>query len=543
MENNILLDEPAADPALGCGAAALALARIIQHSEPPHFAVGIFGGWGSGKTTLMDAIRSNIKAATSLVAVEFNAWRYEREPHLLVPLLDTMRAALISWSEDKEDERKKNVSDVAARIGSVARALAKGLSVGVGLPGAATVNFDLDTALDALSEPCNPQSAQSLYFAALQELRKAFQDFKAGGINRVVVFVDDIDRCLPENALQVLESMKLFFDVEGFIFIVGLDPAVVGRAVHSKFSEHDDYSGTPGSSSSTLANRLGREYIQKIFQVQYWLPPVYPDDLKDLLESMLRAESQELRETVLPYLKHLATDGRMNPREVKRLVNDYILDSIIDDCTTDRLSRYKRRPDTMLALRILQFPSEWELIYNALLTDPFKFQTALKKYRGGVTDAFAGLTPPLENLPESAEKFLLSPEAGPLTQPSDLRPFLSGVKSITRIIAWFRRATELIDVITDAVRQAQNDSPRDMLTALRVVQATLSDPAMDLTAYLSTAESKVPAEFHALQRAIERIRPASSSQEVDERVAAKLLMDLIFAAARATIAAAPPYQD
>jgi hypothetical protein len=100
---------------------------------------------------------------------------------------------------------------------------------------------------------------------------------------------------------------------------------------------------------------------------------------------------------------------------------------------------------------------------------------------------------------------------------------------------------ELFSAITDAIQQAQDEYPRDRVAALRVVQATLSDPAMDLGAYLSTAESKVPAEFHALQRAIERTRRASSSQEVDERVASQLLSNLIFDAARATIAAAPPY--
>ncbi len=325
VASNILLDEPAANPALGCGEAADALGQIIQHSEPPRFAVGIFGGWGSGKTTLMDAIKSNIKTATSLVAVEFNAWQYEREPQLLVPLLDTIRAALITWTKDTEPDTKGKVHASADRIGRVVRALATGLSAGVGLPGAATVSFDLGAALKALSKPCNPESAQSLYFAAFQELKEAFQEFRTGGITRVVVFVDDIDRCLPENALQVLESMKLFFDLDGFIFIVGLDPDVVGRAVQSKFFRPEDNSGIPGASSSTLANRLGREYIQKIFQVQYWLPPVYPDELEDLLGSMLSTESQELKETVLPYLKHLATDGRMNPREVKRLVNDFTL--------------------------------------------------------------------------------------------------------------------------------------------------------------------------------------------------------------------------
>jgi KAP family P-loop domain len=532
VASNILLDEPAANPALGCGDAAHALGQIIQHSEPPRFAVGIFGGWGSGKTTLMDAIKSNIKAATKLVPVEFNAWKYEREPQLLVPLLDTMRAALIGWAKDREPDRNGKVHASADRIGRVVRALATGLSAGVGLPGAATVTFDLGTALDGLSKPCkNPESAQSLYFAAFQELKEAFQEFRTGGITRVVVFVDDIDRCLPANALQVLESMKLFFDLEGFIFIVGLDPDVVGRAVQSKFFSSEDNSGVPATPSSTLANRLGREYIQKIFQVQYWLPPVYPEELEDLLGSMLGEGSRELTETVLPYLKHLTTDGRLNPREVKRLINDFTLDAII---------KPKLRADTMLALRILQFPHEWAFLYSALLTDPIKFQTALKRYQREDHAAFADLMQ-LKYLPESAKNFLLSPEAIPLTGPSDLRPYLSSLKSVNSTTSWFYGAAQLFIAITTAIRQALDDHPRDPVAALRAAQATLPDSAADLGTFFSTAESKVPEEFQTLRRAMERVDLVSSSQEIDEDVARELLMNLLNKGALATLAAAPPH--
>jgi hypothetical protein len=540
VASDILLDEPPANPALGYGAAADALGRIIQHSEPPRFAVGIFGGWGSGKTTLMDAIKSNIETAPSLVVVEFNAWRYEREPQLLVPLLDTIRAALLGWSEGKEGDAKNRVRDSAIRIGGVVRALATGLSVGVGLPGAATVNFDLDKALAALSEPRSPESAQSVYFAAFQELKAAFDEFKTGGVTRVVVFVDDLDRCLPENALQVLESMKLFFDIEGFIFIAGLDPEIVGRAAESKFFRRENGSETAGSSYSTFANRLGVEYIQKIFQVQYRLPPVYPDELEELLGSMLGTESSELKKTVLPYLEHLAIDGRINPREVKRLINDFILDKAISDAARDGSFNPAPRPDTMLALRVLQFRSEWALIYNTLLADPEKFQKALKAYQKGDSAEFVDLAPQLKNLPRDAECFLHSPEAEPLTGPSDLRPYLSTVKSINST-TWFRGAMELFIAIMSGIQQAQDDNRGDGAAALRQAQAVLSDPALDVGTYLSTAESKVPAEFYALQREIERTRLASSSQEVDDRAAFKLLSGLIFAGAQATISAAPPY--
>src|SRR5215213_8545114 len=82
----ILLDLPSSSPALGFADNADALAEIIQKSAP-QFAIGIFGGWGSGKTTLMQAIEARLDDNLT-IPVWFTAWRYEKEEHLIVPLLD-----------------------------------------------------------------------------------------------------------------------------------------------------------------------------------------------------------------------------------------------------------------------------------------------------------------------------------------------------------------------------------------------------------------------------------------------------------------------
>ena len=334
----VLLDSPTTTPALGYREIGHAFATIISSSQA-QFAVGIFGGWGSGKTTLMRAIKSALPADT-VVSVDFNAWRFEREPQLLIPLLDTIRAALVRWSEPRDQPTREKVRSIATRVGRVVRALATGLSAEVGLPGAAKVSYDVGTALDALSPPGEPESAQSLYVAAFAELTRVFEEFSAGGATRVVVFVDDLDRCLPSNALDVLESMKLFFDMPGFVFVVGLDEDVVERAISAKFANLDDPTETGGvgraeSTASPTSQRLGREYVKKIFQLPYSLPTMVPQQLDQLLQSMYseaeldRTQFDQLRETVLPYLRHVAVERRVNPREVKRFINAYILQTLI----------------------------------------------------------------------------------------------------------------------------------------------------------------------------------------------------------------------
>src|SRR5688572_23890860 len=95
----ILLDAPAQSPALGYPEIASALGEIVMESAP-RFAIGIFGGWGAGKTTLMQAVEAKLDGERA-VPVRFSAWRYEKEDHLILPLLDTIRDALLDWGEHR----------------------------------------------------------------------------------------------------------------------------------------------------------------------------------------------------------------------------------------------------------------------------------------------------------------------------------------------------------------------------------------------------------------------------------------------------------
>jgi len=96
----------------------------------------------------------------------------------------------------------------------------------VGIPGAVTINYSAATGIAALRELSDDRGTpkpESLYVAAFAELQTACKELTENGVGRIVVFVDDLDWCLPDGALAVLESMKLFFDMPGFVFVVGLD--------------------------------------------------------------------------------------------------------------------------------------------------------------------------------------------------------------------------------------------------------------------------------------------------------------------------------
>src|SRR5688572_27676571 len=122
----VLLDDPALEPALGWADYAGAFAELIEHS-PPQFAIGIFGDWGSGKTTLMRAVSRELEERPDVVQVWFNAWRYEREEHLIVPMLDTLREGLVTWADEREaGEERSRARTAAETVGRAARALLAG---------------------------------------------------------------------------------------------------------------------------------------------------------------------------------------------------------------------------------------------------------------------------------------------------------------------------------------------------------------------------------------------------------------------------------
>jgi hypothetical protein len=517
ISGRILLDSPTASPALGYVQTSRALATIIKQSEP-RFAVGIFGGWGSGKTTLMQAIRDALAAEQGLVVADFNAWRFEREPQVLIPLLDTIRAALVRGADAVGDSKdgKEKIRSIAVRVGSVVRALATGLTAQLGLPGAVTVSYDVGAALAALSSPADPQNSQSLYVAAFDELDRAFRELNAAGISRIVVFVDDLDRCLPVNALQVLESMKLFFDLPGFIFVVGLDEDIVDRAIRAKFAAEKDpataqTTGPEPADAPRLPQRIGREYVKKIFQIPYSIPPMLPRQLDDLLASMYQeasleqAQLDDLTKRVRPYLDYVAVGGRVNPREVKRFINAYTLQMLIRP-DLDR--------DTVLALQTLAFRHDWAEFYEAVLADSALFVDALRRYRRGQGSdhlSFGDMAPGLSDLPPSLASYLRSERPEALTRYPALDMYLTSLQSYHSVNQWELDAFRQLGSLRREIRLALDGG--GAVRSARSVAATATTVMDGLSGSLVGGSS---AQLHGLKSAIEQVR--SVAARVADRV-------------------------
>jgi energy-coupling factor transporter ATP-binding protein EcfA2 len=415
----ILLDDPAKKPGLRFNDYASALADTVRSSKP-EFAIGIFGSWGSGKTTLMRAIEKILARDSSVVTVWFTAWRYEKDPHLIVPLLDVLREALQERA-DEQHSWARIASDAVGRAGS---AFLAGVTLSAGLAGV-QAQLEPGKIIDAIrSRDDNGTQSLSYYHAGFDMLRDAIINLSNCGQRRLVIFIDDLDRCLPAEALAVLESMKLFFDVEGCIFVVGLDQAITELAVAVKYRSLSE----PGDE----AKLSSADYIRKIFQLQFAVPPVRTTELREFLDtvvtngSLSQAQIADIQQNVRQHLAFLTDDDILNMREIKRLINGYSLQLKI---LSSRL-RHELNPNIVLGLQCMSFRADWREFYDELTADPRAFEAML---RGAISE---------EGGPEPAvwlsRKLILPPRlveylqsvARPLLYAADLEPYLSVAESI-----------------------------------------------------------------------------------------------------------------
>ena len=339
----ILLDVPVDDGVLGFDNYKDALINIIKSSDP-HFTVGIFGGWGTGKTTLMKMMRKGLDDDGE-VTVWFNPWRYEKEEHLIIPLLQTIELEL--------KKRKIAKSQTIEKLGKTVLALASGFSGQIPMVGA---GISVKDAIDTYRELFESKNLSSIYFDLTQQLSSIVEELKEKNKERIVIFIDDLDRCLTDKALQVLESIKGFLDMDGYVFVLGLSRDIIEKCVDRK---HGKESGISGD-----------QYVRKMIQVPFTLPDLREEETRGYVEKLKEElKGSKVQKHIEDYIDIIVGGMEANPREIKRFINNFILANCISQNETDA--------DKLLAMLILQF--RWESFYRDLTKykKPFLEQTAV----------------------------------------------------------------------------------------------------------------------------------------------------------------------
>lgn len=270
--------------------------------------VGLFGEWGCGKTLhlrhiqqhfekqLPDSKRDSIPATGLTLPVFFNAWRYETEDHLIIPLLKTTQHRLRKWIESQYnsvDKADRKIKAVYQLLSDTVIALVSGFEGELGGEGA-KLSFKPAGVLEAFTNRQSKRHEEaktysdrltSIYYDFETEMRRLTGREGDGLKLNFLFLVDDLDRCLPEKAVKMLESIKLFLDVEGCAFVLALDDEVVERGIaHSLHPKR--YRDFTGDHDHVHANPItGHEYLEKIVQLPVRVPAPSPQQVEDYLDT------------------------------------------------------------------------------------------------------------------------------------------------------------------------------------------------------------------------------------------------------------------
>lgn len=369
------------------------LADICTLTDLAPLTLGIFGTWGSGKTSLMRMLKHRIEETVGKDGVKtlwFNAWRYEGREEAQSALIHAILARL---SED--ETLLENAKEVLGRLTKGASVLKLAKFIG---KTAVTLTPDLNGFIDCFKEESR-QIAETM-----EQFEKDFGEcLDRMKVKHIVVFIDDLDRCSSEKVIETFETIKLFLNTPQCTFVIGADAAKIEDAVGEVYRVEDQ--------------RRRKDYLEKIVQVPFTIPPQsvkdiacyigmlvmqrhidparisellqarctfyhcesnaadaicqWPSDNAILFGDKITSVRDELKE-VLPYVEVLAHGLQGNPRQIKRFLNIVGL--------RRRLAKENDldvRSDLLIKLAVLEY--SWEDFFTALIetTDPATGQSEL----------------------------------------------------------------------------------------------------------------------------------------------------------------------
>lgn len=253
-----------------------AVETVVTTEDLLPVTVGVFGDWGSGKSTVMRLTRQRLEASDDILCVYFNGWLFEGYEDAKAAILGTILDKLAD-ERGAMDKAGELFTKLLKRVNWLRLAGwgGKALMLAHGIPpvGSGLVSDALQKTPDVVKELVKeaPEGEDNVR-RTLREFERDFAELLAKtGVRVVVVFIDDLDRCLPTTIIETLEAIRLFVFVEGMAFVIAADERLVRSAVHKHFPDVQ----TPVEFAPNYPSRdVGREYLEKLIQVPVHVPPL-----------------------------------------------------------------------------------------------------------------------------------------------------------------------------------------------------------------------------------------------------------------------------
>jgi Cdc6-like AAA superfamily ATPase len=392
------------------------LATIIEQAGEKNtpLTIGVFGEWGSGKTSFLKMLEKVlIKRDKGINPIWFNAWKYEKEDNLWAALIQTIfdQAPLKGkyywriwlkfriwlyhkspWIGIWEIIRKivvllgrillilisawiilgVSTSDLQTWLTSfglqiptqlitifnlIGKSLLVVFSIYLVKPEEILKLGSLDLGIDF--GKFHKKLSYKDHISFLDQFNKNFTEIiqLMNNGRPLVVIIDDLDRCLPEKMLEVLEGVKKFLDVERCIFLIAVDPNIVEKAICIKYKEIFSIN-TKDDIDSSLTTFLGENYLEKIVQLPVSVPHINEEGIGNLIVSLYKDKDINL-------CKRIFTIGLpKNPRKVKRILYTFMY---LRDLARKEIGKIEFKPYILAKIIILE--QQYRGIYRQAIID------------------------------------------------------------------------------------------------------------------------------------------------------------------------------
>ncbi|PZO26591.1 MAG: NTPase [Flavobacteriaceae bacterium] len=412
-------DNETSDDLLGFKVHADLIVDVVNDNDVLPVTIGVFGDWGSGKSSILKIVEKELIGDgedgfnDGTLVLYFNGWVFEG--------YDDAKAALLESIIEKFAKHKKLGSKVKDETIKLLKSVKWMRLMGLGFKkiaapaatayltgGVSLIPYLLNefSQIDPteLANKLKGDEAENFLSSIIKKneedeitmVREFRDDFKKmldkSKIEKLVVIIDDLDRCTPDRLIENLEAIKLFLNVDKTAFVIGADPRIVRHAIELRYKTD----GIENSSDVESRNeRIVSDYLEKLIQVPYYLPKLTDNevetylsllfcqkelgnDFSKVLEAFCKArennrydvfglgdidailkpeEKSKLTSSVsiIASLAPIITEGlKGNPRQIKRFLNTYSL--------RDRLVRVAKisdfKMDILAKLMVLEYSSQ-----------------------------------------------------------------------------------------------------------------------------------------------------------------------------------------
>lgn len=255
---------------------------LITEKQLMPISVGVFGDWGAGKSTILELTKKSIsEEKQEYIQVHFDAWMYQGYDDAKAALLETIASVLVQQAKDDASLSQK-AKEFAGRV-DIIRSLGLLMDGGAALAGVPTMGgfqklmglfsggedgeldiSDAKNAVDGAKQLAKenkgiikPNKAFSPP-KEIKEFREAYSDLLKAFDKPLIVYVDNLDRCSPFNAISTLEAIRLFLFLPNTAFVIAADEDMIRLAVPEYHK---------GSSQ-----RHQTDYLDKLIQIPVHVP-------------------------------------------------------------------------------------------------------------------------------------------------------------------------------------------------------------------------------------------------------------------------------